>query len=132
MSENSASRGDLVAEFPDGDPQLHIHNLILNRVCRERDGAWRTLDSRALFRSRGAASAIATAVMENELSRRFGVSWVLRADGHGREVDGVSQQLAEMFSSRRASITPLTEKLAAEFKRQHGREPDADGLEAGC
>ena len=39
----------------DGDPQLHIHNLILNRVMRERDGAWRTLDSRALYEFRGAA-----------------------------------------------------------------------------
>jgi hypothetical protein len=33
----------------DGDPQLHIHNLVLNRVMRERDGAYRTLDSQALY-----------------------------------------------------------------------------------
>ena len=43
----------------DGDPQLHIHNLILNRVLRERDGAYRTLDSRALHEHRGAAAAVA-------------------------------------------------------------------------
>jgi hypothetical protein len=41
----------VIGSFPqhtsrDGDPQLHIHNLVLNRVQRERDGAWRTLDSR--------------------------------------------------------------------------------------
>lgn len=40
----------------DGDPQLHIHNLILNRVRREQDGAWRTLDSKALYEHRGAAN----------------------------------------------------------------------------
>ena len=45
----------------DGDPQLHIHNLVLNRVMRERDGAYRTLDSRALHEHRGAAAAIADA-----------------------------------------------------------------------
>ena len=74
----------------DGDPQLHIHNLILNRVMRESDGAYRTLDSRALHEHRGAAAAIATLVMESALSREFGTGWVRRADGHGREVRGVS------------------------------------------
>src|ERR1022692_4585088 len=52
----------------DGDPQLHIHNLILNRVMRERDGAYRTLDSRALHEHRGAAAAVAALVMESALS----------------------------------------------------------------
>ena len=27
-----------------GDPQLHIHNVILNRVRRERDGQWVSLE----------------------------------------------------------------------------------------
>ena len=112
----------------DGDPQLHIHNLILNRVQRERDGAYRTLDSRALYEHRGAAAAIATLVMESALSREFGTGWVARADGHGREVRGVSQALMEEFSSRRQSITALTARLAAEFEAQHGRAPDARAL----
>ena len=89
----------------DGDPQLHIHNLVLNRVMRERDGAYRTLDSQALYEHRGAAAAVATLVMESALSRRFGVGWVRRADGHGREVTGVSRELMAEFSSRRQTIT---------------------------
>ena len=113
----------------DGDPQLHMHNLILNRVMRERDGAWRTLDSRALFEHRGAASAIATLVMESALSREFGVGWVGRADGHGREVRGVSRELMEQYSSRRRSIDALTERLARRFEAQHGYAPDAHALE---
>jgi TrwC relaxase len=36
-----------------GDPQLHVHNTILNCVQRERDGPWRTLDGAALYRERG-------------------------------------------------------------------------------
>jgi hypothetical protein len=31
-----------------GDPQLHVHNTILNCVQRERDGASRTIDGTAL------------------------------------------------------------------------------------
>jgi hypothetical protein len=112
----------------DGDPQLHVHNLILNRVMRERDGAWRTLDSRALYEYRGAAAAIAAHVMESALSRDFGVGWVGRADGHGREVAGVSQKLMARFSSRRQTICELTVRLAAEFQDQHGYAPDARAL----
>ena len=112
----------------DGDPQLHIHNLVLNRVMRERDGAWRTLDSQALYEHRGAAAAIATLVMESALSRGFGTGWVRRADGHGREVAGVSRELMDQFSSRRQTITALTERLAREFEAQHGYAPDARAL----
>ena len=35
----------------DGDPQLHDHVVVLNRVQAKDDGAWRTLDSRGLFAS---------------------------------------------------------------------------------
>jgi TrwC relaxase/AAA domain len=112
----------------DGDPQLHIHNLVLNRVMRERDGAYRTLDSQALYEHRGAAAAIATLVMESALSREFGVGWIRRADGHGREVRGVSRELMAEFSSRRQTITALTERLAREFEAQHGYAPDARAL----
>ncbi len=112
----------------DGDPQLHIHNLILNRVRRERDGAYRTLDSQALHEHRGAAAAIATVVMESALSRNFGTGWVRRPDGHGREIKGVSRELMDAFSSRRQSISDVTERLAREFEAQHGHAPDARAL----
>jgi hypothetical protein len=62
------------------------------------------------------------------LSRRFGVGWVRRADGHGREVTGVSRELMAEFSSRRQSITELTRRLAVEFQAQHGHAPDARAL----
>jgi hypothetical protein len=112
----------------DGDPQLHVHNLILHKVRRETDGAWRALDSTSLYRHRPAASAIATVVMENALTRRFGVRWVPRKDGHGREIAGISQALMEEFSSRRQSIGPVTARLAREYEAQFGRAPDARTL----
>jgi len=99
----------------DGDPQLHVHNLILHKVCRESDGQWRALDSMSLYRHRPAASAIATVAAENALTRRFGVRWLPRPDGHGREIAGVQQALMDMFSSRRRSIEPFTARLAQAF-----------------
>ena len=39
----------------DRDPQLHVHQAILNRVLCS-DGVWRTLDSRAIHTLRGAAA----------------------------------------------------------------------------
>ncbi len=123
----------IIGSFPqhtsrDGDPQLHIHNLVLNRVQRERDGAWRTLDSKALYEHRGAASAIAALVMESALSCEFGVEWIQRPDGHGREIVGVRQALMDQFSSRRQSISALTQRLAHAFEEKHGHAPDARAL----
>ena len=112
----------------DGDPQLHVHNLILHKVQRESDGAWRALDSMSLYRHRPAASAIAALAAENALARKFGVQWIPRADGHGREIAGVDQALMDMFSSRRRSIGPLTARLAQAFEAQFGRAPDARAL----
>ncbi len=112
----------------DGDPQLHIHNLVLNRVRRESDGAYRSLDSRALYEHRGAAAAIATLVMESAISRELGTRWVARADGHGREVRGVSRELMEEFSARRQSISELAARLAAQFEAQFGYAPDTRAL----
>ena len=118
----------------DGDPQLHVHNLILHKVRREGDGQWRALDSMSLYRHRPAASAIATLAMENALTRRFGVGWVprrdghgrvMRRDGHGREIADVGQALMDMFSSRRRSIGPLAARLAQAYEAQFGRAPDA-------
>ena len=112
----------------DGDPQLHVHNLILHKVLRESDGQWRALDSMSLYRHRPAASAIAALATENALTRRFGVRWVQRQDGHGREIAGVEQALMDLFSSRRQSIGPLIARLAQEYEAQFGRAPDARAL----
>ena len=112
----------------DGDPQLHVHNLILHKVLRESDGQWRALDSMSLYRHRPAASAIAALATENALTRNYGLRWVQRKDGHGREIVGVGQALMDTFSSRRQSIGSLTARLAQEYEAQFGRAPDARAL----
>ena len=54
----------------DGDPQLHVHVAIWNRVQRA-DGAddkWRTLDSRSLHNQRLAVAPVADRILETRLS----------------------------------------------------------------
>jgi len=108
-----------------GDPQLHVHNLVLAKVVTERDGAWRKLDSKASYRFQGAAAAVAAAVTESALTRSFGVAWVRRRDGHGREIAGISQELMDAFSSRRQTITERARQIADQRELEHGRRPDA-------
>ena len=112
-----------------GDPQLHIHNVILNKVRRERDGAWRTLDGKALYRERAAASAQGALVMENALTNALGVEWVRRDDGHGREIKGVTQNLMDEFSKRtRQEIASVLGRLIDAYRVRHGHDPDARAL----
>ena len=112
----------------DGDPQLHVHNLILHKVRRESDGQWRALDSMSLYRHRPAASAIAALVMENALTRRFGVRWVPRRDGHGREIAGVGEALMESSPPGGAASARSPRAWREEYEAQFGRAPDARAL----
>ncbi len=52
-----------------GDPQLHTHCAILNRI-RGGGGVWRTLDSKAIYRHAHAAGALYGAVLERKLTAR--------------------------------------------------------------
>ncbi|WP_337826250.1 MobF family relaxase [Pseudonocardia sp. UM4_GMWB1] len=108
----------------DRDPQLHVHQAILNRA-RCADGQWRALDSRAIHAHRGAAGAIAERVMEAHLARSLGVRFETRPDGRAREIVGVPQPIMDMFSSRRRAISARAGELVAAYRARHGREPSA-------
>ncbi|WP_202867884.1 MobF family relaxase [Kribbella pittospori] len=107
----------------DHDPQLHIHNAILNRV-QGSDGKWRTVDGEALHRFQPAAGAVGERVMEHHLSKALGVWFEMRPDGKSREVVGIDQPVMDLFSSRRKAITKKTAVLVREFEAQFGREPN--------
>lgn len=62
----------------DGDPQLHTHLLIANRV-QTPDGRWRTIDSRhALAPHLVTLSETYDAALMDALSNRLGVQWTER------------------------------------------------------
>lgn len=108
----------------DGDPQLHIHNPILN-LAESADGRWLTLNSRGIHRHRRAAAALAERVTEEHLARALGVRFVTRPDGKAREIIGVRAAVMELFSSRRRKIMARAEGLVAEFTARYGRRPNA-------
>jgi conjugative relaxase-like TrwC/TraI family protein len=108
----------------DHDPQLHIHNAILNRV-QASDGQWRTLDSRALHAVRREVAGIAERTTEEHLTRTLGLTFATRPDGKAREILGVPQSVIDLFSHRRRAITAKTAELVAAYRRRFEREPTA-------
>jgi TrwC relaxase/AAA domain len=108
----------------DGDPQLHVHVAIWNRVQRA-DGAdhkRRTLDSRSLHNQRLAVAPVADRILETRLSA-LGYAMMLRADGNGAEVGGVSQDVMDLFSSRAVAVTGELDRLAQQYQAVHGKPP---------
>jgi conjugative relaxase-like TrwC/TraI family protein len=97
----------------EGDPLLHTHLVIANRV-QGPDGRWTALDGRDLYRHRLAADAIYRATYQRQLVRTLGVDWTA-ADGHGnRELQGMSEDLVRSFSKRTSQIDAELERLVAD------------------
>ncbi|MQA16132.1 MAG: AAA family ATPase [Pseudonocardiaceae bacterium] len=108
----------------DRDPQLHVHQAILNRVfCA--DGQWRALDTKAIYTWRAAAAAIGMRVTEARLAHDLGVRVETRPDGKAREVVGIGQEIREWFSSRDRAITRKAQELIDAFTQRFGRDPSA-------
>ena len=108
----------------DGDPQLHVHVAIWNRVQRAdgADSRWRTLDSRTLHNQRLGVAPVADRGMETRLAA-LGYAMVPRADGNGAEIGGVSQDVMDLFSSRAVAVTGELKRLAQEYADRHGKPP---------
>lgn len=104
------------------DPQLHVHQAILNAV-ESADGKWRTLDGAALYLHRGAAGAIGERAMESHLAATLGLRFATRPDGKAREVVGVAADVIAMFSARSRQIGPKLEQLCREWTALYRREP---------
>ena len=107
----------------DGDMQLHVHSQIAHIAKTATDGKWRAPDSLGYNEHVGAVAAIVSQHLEEALTRRFGVEWVARDDGHGFEIKGISGQMMRVFSSRRESITADLRVRAARFEQRYGRKP---------
>jgi TrwC relaxase/AAA domain len=108
----------------DGDPQLHVHVAIWNRVQRAdgADGKWRTLDSRSLHNQRLAVAPVADRILETRLSA-LGYVMAPRSDGNGAEIGGVGQDVKDLFSSRAVAVTGELDRLAREYQAVHGKPP---------
>lgn len=111
-----------------GDPQLHTHVVVMNRV-QGGDGTWRTLDSRALFRSAVGLSELYNGVLSDLLTEAVGWGWDPTRRAHSSvpkyEVAGVPEALQREFSRRSSAIETATDKLIPAFVEAHGRGPSS-------
>jgi conjugative relaxase-like TrwC/TraI family protein len=123
--QHVSGRGLLAVGFDhrtsrEGDPLLHTHLVIANRV-QGPDGRWTALDGRDLYRHRLAADAIYRATYQRELSRSLGVEWTT-ADTYGnRELQGVPEALVRGFSKRTDQIDQAVQELAADGRERTPR-----------
>ena len=84
------------------DPQLHTHAVIANMVQGE-DAKWRTMADGGIFRGKMAIGAIYRAELARGLETLgYGIEKT-HADGRF-EISGVSREVIEAFSTRRAEI----------------------------
>src|SRR5438105_1721062 len=103
-----------------GDPQLHSHVLVANKV-RCADGRWRSLDGREVFAFQKAAGMLYNATLRVELSARLGVEWQ-PVDRNGQaDIDGVPRELIELFSKRRHDVERRGAHRIAHPEGQLGR-----------
>jgi conjugative relaxase-like TrwC/TraI family protein len=105
-----------------GDPQMHTHVAVL-AMAKTAEGEVFSLDGRAIYGLSGAMSAVYDFYRDKALIRDLNVRLEVSERTGVREVAGVPVSLQEMWSSRRAQITPRVEVLKAEYVARHGRQP---------
>lgn len=110
-----------------GDPQLHTHLVVSNKVMTLLDGRWRSLDGRPVYASVTGLSAHYNALLADRLTRELGIEWDLRQRGADRnqqwEITGVNDALIEEFSSRSRQIEIEKNRLIVAYHAAHGRMP---------
>lgn len=117
----------------EGEPQWHCHAVVAN-VALDKEGKFRAVDPRALFRSSGSLQEAAQEVFARELARGMqeiglGIERKRLLDAHGREtgqvanvIVGVDQETCDAFSTRRKQIKKGLADAAAEGKKTNATE----------
>ncbi|MDQ3579876.1 MAG: relaxase domain-containing protein, partial [Actinomycetota bacterium] len=123
--EQITSDGLAVALFDhrtsrEGDPQLHTHALVVNKV-RCTDGTWRTLDAKDLFGHKKSAGMIYQAALRNELHQRLDVQFG-EVNEHGQaEILGMPTDLCKLWSKRTTAIDAEAAPKIIEYEKLLGR-----------
>ncbi|MFI7525628.1 MobF family relaxase [Nocardia salmonicida] len=110
-----------------GDPDLHTHVLVANRV-RTEDGKWRTVNGTVIHEAVVTVSEIYDTRLEHYLETSIGVRFETRPDRNihqvrVREIVGVPLSLIHHWSRRTAVIVDRLDTLTAAFQTTFGREP---------
>ncbi|GAA2529066.1 hypothetical protein GCM10010407_18970 [Rarobacter incanus] len=112
-----------------GDPQLHTHVVVSNKIQTAFDGKWRSLDGRPMHAAVVALSEHYNAVFADRLTHTLAVGWEARERGRDRnpswEIAAVPDELIAVFSTRSHDIEAEADRLIADHVAKHGRRPSA-------
>jgi conjugative relaxase-like TrwC/TraI family protein len=103
-----------------GDPQLHTHALVVNKV-RCADGVWRTIDGYEVFHHKKAAGALYQAALRTELTTRLGVAFGPVTEHGQAEIAGVPDELLAAWSTRTAAVMADAIPTIAQAEEALGR-----------
>lgn len=110
-----------------GDPHLHTHVVVSNKVQTVLDGKWRSLDGRPLYGAVVALSELHEALFMDALTRALCINWEQRERGRDRNpawaIAAVPERLVAEFSTRSRHIDTATDQLIAEYVDRHGHRP---------
>jgi conjugative relaxase-like TrwC/TraI family protein len=111
-----------------GDPHLHTHVVISNKVRAVLDGRWRSLDGRPMHSAVVAVSELHETLFADALARSIGVRWETRDRGRDRHpawaISSVPEVLVSEFSTRSRYIDVETDRLIDAYVGSHGHRPN--------
>jgi conjugative relaxase-like TrwC/TraI family protein len=103
-----------------GDPQLHSHALVVNKV-RCPDGKWRAIDGAEIFHHKKSAGTVYQAALRSELTRRLGVAWTPVSEHGQAEIAGVPTALITAWSTRTGQVLAEAEPVIAAYEERLDR-----------
>jgi conjugative relaxase-like TrwC/TraI family protein len=107
-----------------GDPQLHTHALVINKV-RCADGGWRTLDGHEIYHHKKAAGAIYQTALRAELAARLPVRFGPVSEHGQAEIAGIPDDLIAAWSTRTAAVMGDAVPTIADAEAALGRPVSA-------
>jgi conjugative relaxase-like TrwC/TraI family protein len=111
-----------------GDPHLHTHVVVSNKVQAVLDGRWRSIDGRPVHAALVALSELHETIFADTLSRSLGVQWEKRERGRDRNpswaISSVPESFVTEFSTRSRHIDAETDLLINTYASTHGRRPN--------
>ena len=112
-----------------GDPNLHDHVVIANRV-EGADDKWSSIDGRVLYQYGVECSELYNSKVQEYVTQLTGLQFEPRMQ-NGKpihEIVGISDETIRAFSSRRGDISAELDKVKAKFVADNGYEPSEKQL----
>lgn len=113
-----------------GDPNLHDHVVIANRV-QGVDGQWSSIDGRMIYAYGVEASELYNARVQQYVTELTGLHFEARSLNGKKpvhEIVGIDDEMVRAFSSRRGEISAALEQVTAKFVEEHGYAPSEKQL----